>query len=191
MLQRVARLSAGPAWFARLQILTIATLCPQVFGKETKVNNNTTLNMCSVIERGNINLVYNYRRAAAAIDMALEFANEILLPPEIQIAFHYKDGGDICAADNKAIGSAIEWVKEGVNCNIYLGPGCDRSVADLYRFAAHQEVPIIGCPAANVVGNTQLLRKNLPLLIRPAYTFTDVSRLIIRFLDMFNYTHTQ
>ena len=49
---------------------------------------------------------------------------------------------------------------------------------------------MIGCPAANVVGNTQLSRRQLPLLIRPAYTFTDVSRLIIRFLEIFNYTHT-
>ncbi|OQV13910.1 Atrial natriuretic peptide receptor 1 [Hypsibius exemplaris] len=104
--------------------------------------------MCAVIEKGNFILVYNYRRAAAAIDMALEFAHEMLLPPGINIAFHYKDGGDTCGADNRAVGSAIDWMREGVQCHIYLGPGCDRSVADLYRFAAHQEVPIIGCPAA-------------------------------------------
>ena len=79
--------------------------------------------MCSVIEKGNVILVYNYRRAAAAIDMALEFAHELVLPPGVEIKFHYKDGGDVCAADNRAIGSAIDWMQEGVDCHIYLGPG--------------------------------------------------------------------
>jgi hypothetical protein len=79
--------------------------------------------VCSVIEDGNDTLVYSYQRAAAAIDMALEFANEVILPPEVKLKFFYKDGGSICSADNKAIESALAWMKEGVNCDLYLGPG--------------------------------------------------------------------
>ena len=44
--------------------------------------------------------------------------------------------------------------------------------------------------AANVIGSTGLSRDQLPLLIRPAYSFTDVCRLIITFLNTFRFSHT-
>ena len=68
--------------------------------------------------------------------------------------------------------------------------GCDRAVADLYNIAAYRKVPLIGCPCANIEGSTGLRRSQMPLLIRPAYSFTDICRLVIIFLNTFNYTHT-
>ncbi|GAU88431.1 hypothetical protein RvY_01134-1 [Ramazzottius varieornatus] len=60
----------------------------------------------------------------------------------------------------------------------------------MYTIASYRNVPVIGVPAANVVGSTRLLRSQLPLLIRPAYSFTDVCRLIITFMNTFHFNHT-
>ena len=88
---------------------------------------NTTLTICSVIETAqnseNTTLVYNYLRAASAIDMAIEYSNDAILPPDVQLKFYYKNGGKICAANNEAIRSALDWIKEGVSCDVYIGPG--------------------------------------------------------------------
>ncbi|XP_055346499.1 atrial natriuretic peptide receptor 1-like [Paramacrobiotus metropolitanus] len=148
------------------------------------------LTVCSVIESGNDMLVYNYQRAAAAIDLAIEYANEVILPADLRLILRYKNGGTVCGANNVAVRRALEWMKEDVQCHVYIGPGCDRAVADLYSIATYQNIPIIGVPAGNVVGITKLARQQLPLLIRTAYSFTDISRLLITFLDFFNYTHT-
>ncbi|OQV16973.1 Atrial natriuretic peptide receptor 1 [Hypsibius exemplaris] len=142
------------------------------------------------MEKGNTALVYDYHRAAPAMDLALEYARDSILPADIELAFYYKDGGNVCSANNEAIHSALDWVAEGINCDIYIGPGCDRSVADLYRIAEYRQAPIIGCPSANIEGNTGLKRSEMPYLIRPAYSFTDICRLVVIFLNTFNYTHT-
>ncbi|OQV16974.1 Atrial natriuretic peptide receptor 1 [Hypsibius exemplaris] len=171
-------------------LLTVTLLLCLSRGHKALTGNLTTLNVCSVIEKGQNALVYNYLRAAAAIDMAVEYANDAILPDDVRLKFFYKDGGSVCSANNKAVESALDWTKEGVQCNVYIGPGCDRAVADLYQIAAYRQVPIIGCPSANIEGNTGLRRNQMPLLIRPAYSFTDICRLVIIFLNTFNYTHT-
>ena len=84
---------------------------------------NMTLNVCSSIEQGNTRLVYDYRRAAAAIEMAVEYSNQVILPAGVKLKFHHKDGGTVCATNNLAIKNALDWMKEEVNCHVYIGPG--------------------------------------------------------------------
>ena len=118
-----------PRWLLGIKIEILSRLflgslsCSQVWMTGNCQDINMTLNVCSSIEQGNTRLVYDYRRAAAAIEMAVEYSNQVVLPTGIKLKFHHKDGGTICAANNLAIKNALDWMKEEVNCHVYIGPG--------------------------------------------------------------------
>ena len=47
---------------------------------------NRQLTMCYLIERNGAGLIYDYNKAAAALDMALEYANNNILPSHLRLS---------------------------------------------------------------------------------------------------------
>ena len=84
---------------------------------------NKVLTICSIIERGSRQLLADYDRLAAAMDLAIQTANRDILPDGVTLTLVYKDGGRICAPKSATIGRIVEWAQQNVSCNIYIGPG--------------------------------------------------------------------
>ena len=82
-----------------------------------------TLNVCTLVETGNPGFMIDYNRIAAAIDVAVIHANENILAKALKIVKIYKDAGSICDVESLAVSRILEWVGEGITCNIYIGPG--------------------------------------------------------------------
>ena len=52
--------------------------------KATRTNRQLT--MCYLIERNGVGLIYDYNKAAAALDMGLEYANNNILPSHLRLS---------------------------------------------------------------------------------------------------------
>ena len=96
--------------------LTIVTVAN---GQERSV-----LTACVLAERGTNRLFYNYDRSAAAVDLAVQYANEaILADRNLVLQKHYVDIGSACSAKSRIGQFVMDLVQKGVNCDVYIGPG--------------------------------------------------------------------
>ncbi|XP_055329528.1 atrial natriuretic peptide receptor 1-like [Paramacrobiotus metropolitanus] len=170
-------------------VFVIGATCTGQGAMPGEPNTTTFLNICSILERGNPRLVVDYNRIGAAMDLALKVVNEEILPPEVQLRKLYKDGGKACSPKNLAISHIIEWAHENVYCNIFIGPGCTHAVLDMYQAAESLKIPLIAAPGAFVSGLSGVPRNGFPNMIRTTYTFVDLGKCLLKFMNLFNYTH--
>ncbi|XP_055329521.1 atrial natriuretic peptide receptor 1-like isoform X2 [Paramacrobiotus metropolitanus] len=154
----------------------------------TRPQNNITV--CTIIEAGNRNSIIDYDRIAAALDIAVKHANKLILPNGFHMVRLHKSSSGTCAPKNTALNQFLEWIMEGVVCDVYIGPGCTEAVLDIYKAAEFQKKIHIAVPGPGLSARTGLPRSDFRYLIRTTYTATSTGNAIVRFLDLFNYTHT-
>jgi hypothetical protein len=135
-------------WITFLILIVAENLA---FGADTEVTNVTA---CLLIERGNPRLLYDYDKAAAAIDLAVSYVNDNIFPPDLHLNTVYSDIGNSCGGQNKILSVAMNLWQGGVECAVYIGPGCGKTAENLYDFADFFQTPIIGCPAAGNRGRS-------------------------------------
>ena len=84
----------------------------------------TVLTACILAERGSDALFYNYDRSAAAVDLAVQYANEAILAERNLFLQKYDVNiGSTCSA-RSTIGSFALGLKDrGINCDVFIGPG--------------------------------------------------------------------
>lgn len=90
-----------------------------------KTVGQTELTACLFVERGsNGRLFYDFDRSRAAVDLAVAYVNEVILPTNISIRIVYKDAGPNCAARNHIVALALElMVMDQQVCSVFIGPG--------------------------------------------------------------------
>lgn len=83
------------------------------------------LTMCVLMERDTEGLIYDYRKSEAAVNMAVETANENILAPNFRIDVIYRDTGNNCPDPGLTSGAAhvLSLRDTGINCNLYIGLG--------------------------------------------------------------------
>ncbi|OQV16754.1 hypothetical protein BV898_09112 [Hypsibius exemplaris] len=113
----------------------------------------TDVTACLLLERGNPRLLYDYDKAAAGIDLAVEYVNENVLPPSLRLRVERRDIGGSCGTKSNIINQAMKLWQQKVDCAVYIGPGCGATAESLYNFADFFHTPIIGCPAAGKCAN--------------------------------------
>ncbi|XP_055352797.1 atrial natriuretic peptide receptor 1-like [Paramacrobiotus metropolitanus] len=146
--------------------------------------------MCTLLERNTGGqLLYDYNRAEAAIIMAVDYVNEVILAPTHRINITYRNIGRTCPAEGGltlATQQALALNDAGINCDAYLGPGCGAAADSLYDLAVAWETPVLGCPAASVGLLTS--PDYYSRLTRTSFTYPSLKGILIRFLLNFNYT---
>jgi hypothetical protein len=83
----------------------------------------TVLTMCYLIEKNTMGANYDYNRAAAALDLAKDYANDYVLSDEIKLISTYRNIGSTCGFSSHIIGHALKLQENGINCSVYIGPG--------------------------------------------------------------------
>ena len=94
----------------------------------------TQLTMCYFIERNTRGIIYDYNKAAAALDLAMSYANDVILPPEVQLTSVYRDIGRTCGGKTEVVGLALKLRDDGVNCSVYIGPGNEKHECNLSKY---------------------------------------------------------
>ena len=85
---------------------------------------NTTMNLCVIMERDSARVTVNYDRLAAAIDLALTYVEEeVLFHTGVALRMTYRDGGRVCDNNHIAAMAAMKLWTDGIHCDAYLGPG--------------------------------------------------------------------
>ena len=89
------------------------------------VNRSSPLNltMCYMIERNTSGIIYDYNKAAAALDLAMDYANNYVLPSHLKLSSVYSDIGQTCSSRSHVIANALELRRAGIDCDVYIGPG--------------------------------------------------------------------
>jgi hypothetical protein len=91
--------------------------------QNSSINSPTVLTMCYLIERNMPGSIYDYNKAAASLDLAMEYANNYVLPPEIKLTNVYRNIGKTCTRRSTIVAYAMKLHEDGVNCSVYIGPG--------------------------------------------------------------------
>jgi hypothetical protein len=108
------------------QCILVAFLFILVTAEENQnssINSPTVLTMCYLIERNMPGSIYDYNKAAASLDLAMEYANNYVLPPEIKLTNVYRNIGRTCTGRSSVVAYAMKLQEDGVNCSVYIGPG--------------------------------------------------------------------
>ena len=88
------------------------------------------LTMCYLIERNTSGMIYDYNKAAAALDLAMDYSNNFILPPEIQLRSTYRNLGRRCMAKSHIVAHAQGLKEDGIDCHVYIGPGSFLDLSD-------------------------------------------------------------
>ncbi|OWA52553.1 Atrial natriuretic peptide receptor 1 [Hypsibius exemplaris] len=141
------------------------------------------LNACLLTERTSW---YNYDRSAAAVDMALNYANdEILAPVGMHLVVSYSDIGTRCDAKNHAVTFAMDLIYRGIHCDAFIGAGCAYDFQSLYDVADFLAIPFIGLPAAGVGADADAALYNN--MARLSITHINTVKVIMNFLKRYKY----
>ncbi|OWA50764.1 hypothetical protein BV898_15270 [Hypsibius exemplaris] len=146
----------------------------------------TVLTMCYFIERNTSGLTYDYDKAQAALDLATTHVNDFILPPEIQIRSVYSDIGRDCTAKTHVVGMALKQREQGINCSVYIGPGCGLAAEIFSDLISVWDKPIIGCPASDV--GLSAPASDYTVISRTSITYSVIAGVFIRFFKAYNYT---
>ncbi|OWA50761.1 Atrial natriuretic peptide receptor 1 [Hypsibius exemplaris] len=146
----------------------------------------TVLTMCYFIERKTTGVIYDYDKAAAAMDLALTYTNDFILPPDIQIRSVYTDIGRGCSTRTHVVGQAMKQRADGINCSVYIGPGCGLAAAIFSDLISVWDIPIIGCPASDI--GLSAPASDYTIISRTSITYTVITGVLIRFFEGNNYT---
>ncbi|GAU91889.1 hypothetical protein RvY_04062-2 [Ramazzottius varieornatus] len=144
------------------------------------------LTMCYMLERNGVGTIYDYNKAAAAMDMALDYATNNILPSHVRLAGRYRDIGNVCSARTHIVGHALDLKDEGVSCAVYIGPGCGLVAEVLNNIAEVWDIPIIGCPAAGVGLSASM--QDYYGISRTSFAYTTIADVMLRYFVTFNYT---
>ena len=103
--------------------LVLNTVWTMVFG-----TNSTTLHACKVAERRSVGLFYDYDRTAPAVDLAVQYVNEIILSSiNFYLTYTYVDIGPNYSSASHALSYFMQkaWNMHGnnLNCDVFIGPG--------------------------------------------------------------------
>ncbi|OWA53394.1 hypothetical protein BV898_17825 [Hypsibius exemplaris] len=143
--------------------------------------------VCLLIETNSEGtLYYDYDKSAAAIDLALEYANNDILPTNMTMIKHHESMGSTCTPHNHAASRLMKLAEEHFQCSVIIGPGCGYSMESMYDVADFLRIPTIGCPAADV-GSTTFIG-DYTYLTRTSFTHINTARSMIRFFNAYNYT---
>ena len=83
-----------------------------------------TVTMCVMAERGSDDLFHNYDRSAAAVEMAVQYANEnILAEQSFNLTQLDINIGSTCPVRSKIGSYVMDLVMRGINCDVFIGPG--------------------------------------------------------------------
>jgi hypothetical protein len=94
---------------------------------ETFPQNTTVLTMCYLIEKDIEGSIYDYNKAAASLDLAMDYANNYVLPPNIRLTSVYRNIGKTCSRRNNIMAHAMKLNDDGINCSVYIGPGREKT----------------------------------------------------------------
>ncbi|OWA50762.1 Atrial natriuretic peptide receptor 1 [Hypsibius exemplaris] len=177
-------------------VSVLLTLFLQVSGQESDANNQTVdsatvpikvnLTMCYFIERNTKGIIYDYNKAAPAMDLATIYANDFILPPGIQLRSVYTDIGSECNRKTHVIGQALKQREDGITCSVYIGPGCGL-VAEIFNdLISVWDKPIIGCPASGV--GLSAPSSEYTIISRTSITYKNIANVLLEFFDAYNYT---
>lgn len=81
------------------------------------------LRACVIIENGSDTSFFDYDESVAAIDLAVEFANENILPNYIQLTTSYVKMNSGCSERNHIVAEVMNLWAQGQWCDVYIGPG--------------------------------------------------------------------
>ena len=99
-----------------------------------RCDNGVELTACVLMERGTDDLFYNYDRHVAAMDLAVDYANdEILSSRQIKLTKYYVDIGPKCETKNHIVSFAIDLFEKGMDCSVFIGPGVPKLNLQLYK----------------------------------------------------------
>ncbi|XP_055344053.1 atrial natriuretic peptide receptor 1-like [Paramacrobiotus metropolitanus] len=146
----------------------------------------TKLLGCILMERGDTNDLYDYNKAAAAFELAVEWINQYVFPVNLSLQTRYLDIGSNCAPRNRIVAYAMDLWNRNINCDVYFGPGCGAAAENLNDFAEFTGTPIFGLPAASVGMKASL--DKYTLVLRPSITHSTLANVLVRFFTKFNYT---
>ena len=119
----------------------------RVISRTEAQNVNANLNACLLVERGTKSLFYSFERSAAAVDLAVQYANDVILYGlKITLNTTYTDIGSTCDARNHLVSYAIGLRDTGVVCDVYIGPGCGAAAESLNDYTSSVGAFVIGCP---------------------------------------------
>ncbi|XP_055329526.1 atrial natriuretic peptide receptor 1-like [Paramacrobiotus metropolitanus] len=185
--------------FAMINLLHLRCDYGCVYGMERGncgVYNNSSLQpqnnitVCTIIEAGSRDSIVDYNRIAAALDIAVQHANKFILPKDLHLVRLHKSSSGVCTPKNTALSRFLEWVVEGVTCDVYIGPGCTEATFDIYKAAEFEKRVHIPVPGSGLSVRTGMGRPEFRYLVRTTYTATAIATAFAKFLDLFNYTHT-
>ncbi|OQV12410.1 Atrial natriuretic peptide receptor 1 [Hypsibius exemplaris] len=143
--------------------------------------------MCVMMERNMKGAVYDYNKMGAAFDLALSYAKESVLPAWLNIRKVYRNIGNVCSYKTGIVAHAMYlWQEKGVNCDIYMGPGCGQSAETLNTVAEYLNIPIFGCPSAGLGQSAP--SSDYVLFTRISYGYSAITEVLVRFFAYQNYT---
>ncbi|OQV16420.1 Atrial natriuretic peptide receptor 1 [Hypsibius exemplaris] len=146
-----------------------------------------TLTVCLLVERGTNTLFYNFDRSAAAVDLALQYANDVILSDyNITLHSYYSDIGSTCSLRNHIMTYAMDLMSVGVKCDVYIGPGCGSAAESLYDFTSAYRTLVIGCPAAGM--GTSAPIGEYTFFSRISVTHLNTATILLQFLRQNRYT---
>ncbi|GAU95874.1 hypothetical protein RvY_07413-1 [Ramazzottius varieornatus] len=134
-----------------------------------------------------------YERLAAAVDLAIEHSNSYILPEHIKLQLVFQSAGPSCSNTQYSVAANVmQLVRDGVECNVFLGITCPTTAISLYGIAENLNTPVLGCPAAGTAAlllNPRSLSGTLPLLIKASFGFVDIRAFTFSFLRENGYRH--
>ncbi|XP_055354563.1 atrial natriuretic peptide receptor 1-like [Paramacrobiotus metropolitanus] len=145
------------------------------------------LRACLFIERDLAgHTYYGYEKAAAAMDFALEYANELIMPQKVKLSMQHIDIGTECRERNHLAAMMLNMIDTGYICDVIIGPGCGYGAESLYDVTDFYKIPMIGCPAASV--GTQGPIEEYAYITRISFTHINTAHILLRFFREHNYT---
>ncbi|XP_055342426.1 atrial natriuretic peptide receptor 1-like [Paramacrobiotus metropolitanus] len=151
------------------------------------VAGNHTLQACMFTNQYEKSSTFDFSKGGAAVDLALEYVRDNVLPDDVSLEMVIQDLGPQCGTDSHVTSYAMDYFYRGLNCNVYIGPGCRLDVETLYDVADYFRIPLIAITGAGVGAGTDLAL--YPSLARISVTHTNTFAVLARFWQRFNYTH--
>ena len=81
-----------------------------------------TITFCIIFEENTNNRVYDYKREAAAFDIAIDYVGSEMLR-DFKIEKHYRPLTDVCISKVYSLAQALDLAAQGIRCSAYVGPG--------------------------------------------------------------------
>jgi hypothetical protein len=82
------------------------------------------LRPCMMINRNTSgNLIFDFDKSASAVQLALDYVTNNVLPEDVVIDIVYVNLGPVCTGKTVVVYEAMKLWERGINCHVYIGPG--------------------------------------------------------------------